>query len=270
MSSSNLIGSTSAPENRRADRTPSELKTIVQIKESEDISWREVTRVATVSRNGAGFSLSRPCTMGRLVTLVMPLDPDLRAYDENEKVYPIMGIVQYCNEGMIDGEKVFHVGVGFIGKLIPESFKADPTQSYRICGMTKAGLWEITEAGSEFKNRKQPRYWFALGVTITLLQKAEKPTSKEETVTKNVGTGGASVACSLDATVGDKVKFACKELDFYSIAIVRNRKAGMDSEAPTLHLEFVDAEFPIDRVIAARTSPSSTEASKIRINLTSD
>ncbi|MEO6654705.1 MAG: hypothetical protein ABIO36_01340 [Pyrinomonadaceae bacterium] len=258
MSFSNLIGSTSAPENRRADRAPSELKTIVQIKEGEDVTWKEVTKVATVSRNGAGFCLSRPCIMGRLISLVMPLNPDLRAYDEKEEVYPVMGIVQYCNEGLINGERVFHVGVGFIGKQIPESFKADPKQSYRIIGMTKAGLWEITEAESEFKNRKQPRYWFALGVTITLLQKAGKSTSKEETVTKNVGTGGASVACSLDAAVGDKLKFACKELDFYAIAVVRNRKIEKGSEVPTLHLQFVDAEFPIDRVIAARTSPSSS------------
>ncbi|MEO6051084.1 MAG: hypothetical protein ABIP78_07105 [Pyrinomonadaceae bacterium] len=180
----------------------------------------------------------------------MPLDPDLRAYDENEEVFPVMGIVQYCNEGMIDGEKVFHVGVGFIGKQIPESSKADPTQSYRISGMTKAGLWEITEAESEFKNRKQPRYCFALGVTTTLLQKAEKPTSREETITKNIGAGGASVVCSLDAVVGDKVKFACKELDFYAIAVVRNRKTGKDSEVPTLHLQFVDAEEHLPRFSA--------------------
>jgi hypothetical protein len=252
MGSNNSLPAATAPENRRVDRVPTELKTIVQVKEGDDETWKEVTKVTTVSRNGAGFSLPRPCKVGRLVTLVMPLDPDLRAYDEDRELYPVMAIVQYCNQGMVDGEPVYHVGVGFVGKQIPESFKADPTQSYRICGMKKDGLWEIAEADSQFKNRKQPRYWLSLPVTISLLQKAEQAVSREETVTKNIGSGGASVACNLMAGVGDKVKFACKELDFYALARVRNRKI-QKNETPTLHLEFIDDEFPIEKVIASKT-----------------
>lgn len=237
------------------DRVDSELKTIVQVKESETETWKEVTKVNTVSRNGAGFSLPRPVTVGRLVTLVMPLDPELRAYDEDKELYPVLGLVQYCNKGMADGETVYHVGVGFVGKNIPESFKADPTQSYRISGMKKDGLWEVTEAESQFKNRKQPRYWISLPVTISLLQRAEQPIAREETYTKNIGAGGVSVACSLTAGIGDKVKFACKEIDFYAVAVVRNRKVPA-KDSPTLHLQFIDAELPVEKVIATRTAVS--------------
>ena len=246
------VPTSTAPEHRRLERSPAELQTIVQVKESENETWKEVTRVTTVSRNGAGFSLPRPCKVGRLVTRVMPLEPDLRAYDEDKELYPVMGLVQYCNQGMVDGESVYHVGVGFVGKNIPESYKADPTQSYRICGMRKDGLWEIAEADSQFKNRKQPRYWISLPVTISLLQKAEQPIAREETYTKNIGAGGVSVACSLTAGIGDKVKFACRELDFYAIAIVRNRKTPKN-ESPTLHLEFIGAELPVEKLIAMRT-----------------
>jgi len=188
------VPSITAPEHRRLERSPAELKTIVQVKESENETWKEVTRVTTVSRNGAGFSLPRPVKVGRLVTLVMPLDPDLRAYDEDKELYPVMGLVQYCNQGMVDGENVYHVGVGFVGKNIPDSFKADPTQNYRIVGMKKDGLWEISEADSQFTHRKPPRYWISLPDTISLLQKAEQPIAREETYTKNIGAGGVSVA----------------------------------------------------------------------------
>jgi len=237
---------------RVVERVPTELKTIVQVKESDAESWKEVTRVATISRSGAGFTLPRPCTVGRLVTLVMPLDPDLRAYDHDKELYPVMGLVQYCNEGLVDGQRVYHVGVGFIGKQIPDSFKADPSQSYRISGMTQDGLWEVAEAESQFKNRKKPRYWVTIPVTISLLQKAGQAIDKEETFTKNVGSGGVSVSCTLVAGVGDKVKFACRELDFYAVALVRNRKAAK-GEIPTLHLEFLDSELPIEKVIATKT-----------------
>jgi hypothetical protein len=235
-----------------SSRTDAELKTIVQVKENNSEAWKEVTRVTTVSRNGAGFSLPRPVAVGRLVTLVLPLDPTLRAYDEDKELYPVLGLVQYCNKGIVDGVEIYHVGVGFVGKNMPESYKADPTQNYRISGMRKDGLWEITEAESQFKNRKTPRYWMAMPVTISLLQKAGQPVTREDTYTKNISSGGISVACSLMAGVGDKVKVACRELDFYAVAIVRGRKVS-PKEVPTLHLQFVDAELPIAKVISMRT-----------------
>ena len=227
------------------------MRTIVQVKGSESNSWKEVTEVKSVSRNGAGFMLSRRCVVGRLITLVMPLNPELRAYDFDSKVYPVMGIVQYCNAATVDGEPVYHVGVGFVGKQIPESFKSNPEQSYRINGMTNDGLWEICEADAQFTHREEPRYWMSMGIVVSLIQKEEKSIAREETFTKNIGAGGISVACKLPANVGDKVKVAVKDMNFYAIAVVRNRNAS-DGEMPTLHLEFVDARFPIERIIAAR------------------
>ncbi len=251
-------------ENRRTDRVPTELRTIVQVKESEDESWKEVTKVNTVSRNGAGFSLSRKCEIGRLLTLVMPMPAELRAYDKDKELYPIMGLVQNCYEATADGETVYHVGVALIGKQIPESFTADPQQSYRICGMTKDGLWQIADAETPFKQRKNPRFWIALDVTISLMQKGKKSASsvfKEETTTQNIGASGVSVMCSLEAKVGDRVKFACKEHDFYAIAIVRNRKEP-EGQLMTLHLEFVDDKFPMEKILftmPANPAPSAME-----------
>ena len=253
---------TLVPNSRTTHRLPTELKTIVRVRETTDDAWKEVAVVRTVSRNGAGFSLKRPCTVGRLVMLVMPLDPALRAYDVNEEHYPVMGLVQYCNEGMIDGERVFHVGVGFVGRTIPDSYKADPTQNYHICGMNEDGLWKIAESKTKFKSRKHPRYSVAFDVLISLIRKGgKKEDSKQTTITRNISATGASVVCSLEAEIGDRVKFASKEHDFYSIAIVRNRDEVIDLP-PTLHLEFVDTQFPMEKVYGGMADTTAEKPNK--------
>ena len=233
-------------------RTHSESSATVQVFETPKQSWKETTKVTAVSRSGAGFSLSRKCTVGRLVSVSMPLSPELRAYSYESAMYAVKAIVQYCNEGEIDGKKVYHVGVGFIGKEMPKSFKTDHMQNYRIVGMAKDGMWEITEVKTQFKTRKKPRYWMALKVRISLIEKEKKSVRKEDTVTVNICADGVSVASYLGAKAGDTLKFACKALDFYAMAIVRNRNE-KGKEIPTLHLEFVEAKFPIERLIQART-----------------
>ncbi len=235
-----------AADHRRELRVPTELRAIIQVREGDGEVWKEMVDVSTVSRNGIGFSISRSCVVGRLISIVMPMPRDLRAYDVEDELYPVMGIVQYCNQGMVGSTKVFHVGAGFIGKNIPESFRANPIQNYRITGMNKEGLWEVIEAGLRFQNRKNPRYWISIPVTIALIQKDDKSLVREETFTRNLGARGVSVASSLEANVGDKVKFACKGLDFFAIGVVRNVTAGED---PTIHLEFLEDEFPIKKVI---------------------
>lgn len=236
---------------RIESRIFSDLAAIIQVTEKNGHTWKELADISTVSRNGAGFTLSRPCVVGRLINIVLPLPPELRAYDVNEELYPVTAIVQYCNEGMDGGEKIFHVGAGFVGKNMPESFEADPTQSYRITGMNRDGLWEITESRRQFQNRKDPRFWISMPVTVALIQKEDKSIIREETYTKNVSAGGVSIASSLNASVGDKVKFACKGLNFYAMGVVRNIIPG---DSPTVHLKFLDNEFPIDKVIRMQTA----------------
>jgi len=249
MSVASELGEVVHFNNRVLDRAPVALQAVVQVKESQKDTWKEVTDVKSVSRNGAGFMLTRPCVVGRLVTMVLPLEPDLRAYDHDKELYPVMGIVQYCNSAMVNGEKKYHVGVGFIGKNIPESFKKDPNQSFRILGMSKEGMWQVIEADREFKNRKDPRFWISVGITVS----AVRSRVKEVTHTKNVSARGLSIASALDAAVGEKVKLACPELDFYAFAVVRNRNR-RKGDTPTLHLELLENEFPIDKLIASQSA----------------
>lgn len=251
-----ITDSNNSEEKRGTDRVDLNLKAIVQIKDGPDETFKEVTQITTVSRNGAGFSLSRPCPIGRLVTIVLPMPEEYRVYDKGEELYPVLGVVQNCYKSMSKGTEVFHYGVAFIGKSIPDSFKSDPTQNYRIEGMREDGMWRVVEAGTQFKTRKHQRIWERIEVTITLLDQRTKTALKEVTFTQNVGAKGTAVESKLNAKIGDKIKFQCKELDFFSLAVVRNRKENKNKPT-TLHLEFTDGLLPIEKVIARQyTAPS--------------
>jgi hypothetical protein len=234
-------------ENRTADRAAVRLKAVVQVKESDQDVWKEMVELLTVSKNGAGFQLSRPVAIGRLVSIVCPMPAELRAYDLDSDVYPVLGLVQYCNSSTVDGKTMFHVGVGFIGKQLPDSYRSDPTQGYRINGMRPDGLWTITESAADFKKRRDARYWISIPVSISLVRRSDR----EDTITTNLSASGASVVCSLDVAVGEKVKFACKDINFYSIAVVRNRRVA-DGQATTIHVQFETPNFPVERIRQAQ------------------
>lgn len=237
-------------DNRNAHRSATQLRTIVQVKEGEGEAWKEVTIVNTVSKNGAGFTLTRKCHVGRLVMLVMPMPVHLRAYDLDAELYPVVGLVQYCNPATIDGEKLFQVGVAFIGKQIPDSYKENPAQGYMMSGVADDGLWKVTEAGTAYRARKDQRFWVPVDVTVTLIKSKNKENSKEATVTQNISASGASMPCSLEVKVGDRVKFGSKEHDFYALASVRNVKENGDAP-PTIHIEFEDSKYPMEKILFA-------------------
>jgi len=242
-----------------------EPKTVVQVRESEYEVWNESVDVNIYSRFGAGFTLSRACTVGRLVSLLISLPPELRVFDKSEKLYSVVGLVQHCNKTMVAGRTAYHVGVGFVGKEFPDSYIIDPKQNYRVSGTTIDGLWKITEAEAQLHSRRCSRFWLQLEVTISLIDITTKSIIKEQTVTKNLGASGAAVDCALDAKVGDKVKFACRDLDFYAIAVIRNRRL-LDGWVSTYHLEFVDARFPVERLVyIGRAVPEQNAAQSSRL-----
>ena len=198
---------TTSVDARTTPRTSHDIGTMIQIFENGE-TWNESAHVTSLSRNGAGFSTARECTVGRLIKLEIPMPSELRAYDESEDIYPVMGIVQHCNCVAYNGENVYQVGVALIGKNPPESFENNPLQNYRISGMSEDGFWNVTDAEMPFKGRKTPRFSIALDVTISLIQTHDRSIAKETTVTKNIGSGGAAVVSTLKARVGDKVKIA--------------------------------------------------------------
>ncbi len=230
---------------------------MVCVKESGTEFWKEVTDIVSVSRTGAGFTLKRPCSVGRLVLLKTTLPRELRVYDHEAKLYSIIGLVQFCHPVTTeDGTTLYDIGVGFIGNVTPESFKKDPKQSYRITGTSPDGMWRIMEVDSPFKDRRHPRYQVKLPVLLTIIGEQDRTLAQERGMTANVGIGGASVVTTLKGKVGVKVKFACSAFDFYSMAVIRGIRQN-ESGPGLLHLQFIGEEFPIDRMLVGQMSTDS-------------
>lgn len=246
---------TAAFKNGDSAGTATELPTIVQVRESSDTAWNETTTVTAVSRNSAGFCLSRPCVVGRLISLVLAMPDEFRAYDKGRDLYPVTAIVESCYKATVDGKVVYQVRVGLTGKHEPESFTEDPCQSYRIVGMRSDGLWRITEADEDFKSRGASRFSVTSQVTVSFVRKGElaaRPASgKEVCFTKDISASGVQLPCNLRVTEGEKVKVEFKKHDFQAIAIVRSRKESK-GKVPILHLEFIDQKFPIERILLRR------------------
>ncbi|MEO7539903.1 MAG: PilZ domain-containing protein [Pyrinomonadaceae bacterium] len=262
--------SKSETEHRTSERAATDIQAIIQFKESSDETWKEVTNLSSISKSGCSFELTRPCPVGRLVTIVTPLPEGLRAYDDKEPLYPVIGLIQHCYEVTAEGETLYRLGAAFVGKSFPDSYKADPLQNYHICGTNPTGLWRITESGKKFQVRNASRFWITMDVTITWIQTEKRSHSKEETVTMNISATGASVLSSLNVKVGDRLKFASKKHDFYTIGIVRNRRDRTD-KLPIIHLEFIDRRFPVEKLSVPNVSavtdlesedPSSTGAGR--------
>ncbi len=244
-------------ESRVEDRSSANIEAVIQGKD-DDESWKELVHITTVSKQGAGFSLSRECSVGRLLVMVIKMPYEFRLYDHFEDVYPVLAVVQHCYATTRAGLPVFNIGVAFIGKRIPETYKANPGQCYRITGMNKEGLWEIVEAANSFKTRRHSRFARRLEVTISTRDKEKRETAKHKVFTKDISVGGMSVWGPLVAQVGDRVKISSEAHNFYSIALVRNRVDNTEDETKSLvHFEFEGVEFPVGRLHPNSVRPAA-------------
>ncbi|MDQ3800328.1 MAG: PilZ domain-containing protein [Acidobacteriota bacterium] len=242
-------------EKRQTGRASISLSSVVKGRESKDSFWKEVTEVTSVSATGAGFQLRRECRAGQLLSLMIPMPPRLRCYDYEKQLYRVWGLVQHCSpissvsgENSGGGSADYYVGVAFIGKDAPPDYFENPSQSYRLSGIGEDGLWKIARAERAFVNRRHARFWTSIDVSIGVLDpRQEMVIQDEKTRTENISLSGAAVYSNLEVNVGDFVKFTSDTYNFDALAVVRNRRARPD-EPSKLHLEFVDANFPVEGI----------------------
>jgi PilZ domain len=232
---------------RSNERISLSISAVVKAKESNESSWKETTELISMSRSGAGFYIARQCEVGRLVSLLMPMPRHLRCYDTDKELYRVWGLVQHCSQVSGDGEVSFHVGVAFVGKKVPASYYDNPLQSYRIAGMSEDGTWKIVESKTDFVVRRHPRYWVSLEIMLSALDSEKNMITDEKAATENISLSGAAIYSDLDVNIGDSVNFDCIPHNFSALAIVRNRQT-YEYELPKLHLEFINAIFPVEEV----------------------
>lgn len=233
--------------NQRTERISLALSAVVKGKTDKETFWKEKTDLISMSRSGAGFYLTHKCEVGQLISLMMPMPKHLRCYDVDRELYRVWGLVQHCSPVSGKASAEFHVGVAFIGKQVPASYNENPAQSYRIAGMNEDGTWRIIEAKTSFVIRRHPRYYVALDIYLSTVDAERNLVMDEMAITENISLSGAAIFSKLDVNVGDSVNFDSIQHNFSATAIVRNRQ-DEGYQMPLLHLEFINAEFPVGEV----------------------
>lgn len=219
----------------------------VIVKGIENENWEENSHVISVSKNNLGFTLNRQCNIGNLLWLdTLDNNKSLGQSDENQKV--LWGIVQRCTSlGENNSPQIYHIGLALIGYDPPSSFVSNPSQYYRICGISYNGFWKVEETEKEFITRKHPRYLASIEVFIGLLNDTFNLEGGEKVLTENISFGGAAVYSNLEVEIGDCVKFISAQHEFSALSVVRNITRYTTGKQK-IHLEFVAGKFPLERL----------------------
>lgn len=236
------------PPKQRAGLISMSVHAVVKARDKDDGQWKEGADLVSVSATGASFDLPRPCEVGTLVSLVIALPAHLRCYDHDKEFYRVWGLVQHCESVTADDPANFHIGVAFIGKHPPRSYRNNPHQTYRISGVGKEGMWSVDESKTSFKKRADVRFWKPVDLYLALIDTKDGATGGERTVSENVSRRGAAVFTTLDVGIGDRVKFISAEYDFSGLAVVCSRQVA-DGDRTRLHLKFVEATFPVETLM---------------------
>lgn len=235
---------------RRRSRIPLSLPIRVYCRESLECEWTEQTRLVDVTHFGAGFTLTRPVEVGRLIHLTMPLPQQLRCYDHNEPMYEIWGLVRHIfaipNTGP-EQQVLFRIGVAFVGKEPPLSYQENPTLRYdpEEVEVGQKTRWKLGPKPLP-KRRRETRLIIPLEVLVETLDEHGKPLSREYTVTETISTLGTCVPTSLDVNVGQVLKISSANDQVSTFAAIRSRNTSPDG-VTRLGLEFIGSPWPLDR-----------------------
>ncbi|PYT01700.1 MAG: hypothetical protein DMF63_02315 [Acidobacteria bacterium] len=180
---------------------------------------------------------------------MLPLPPHMRTYDFEKEMYAVWGLVQHCEQlTASEGPLCYHLGVAFIGQDCPENYDENPSQHYRICGVTDEGMWRVEEAKTPFKKRRDVRFWKTVDLYLALIDRKDGSIGGERTTAENVSRSGAAVFTTLNVSIGDRVKFISEQYDFSGLAVVCNQQATEDGRKK-LHLKFVENTFPVETLM---------------------
>jgi hypothetical protein len=208
-------------EARRALRLPVR----VQGFDADGAPWDEMTITDETSLGGVSFHLQHAVATGEVVLLSLPLPKHFRRFDLAAPVYRVHALVRTA----ADESGSFRVGALFLGKEPPRDF-----------GQNRARKRHVTpsEHAAELSDRRRrPR----LGVILTWrLRRSDG--EEEQTVTENLGTGGARVVTTLPVRAGEVVFVEELGGTFQARAEVRGVYVA-DDQAARLNLRFLSDEL---------------------------
>ena len=234
---------------RRVRRLPLTLPIRVFCRESDEYHWTEKSRLIDVSHFGAGFTLTRPVDVGRLIQLMIPLPHQLRCFDHTEPTYSVWSLVRHAapiSKVSAEGSTLFRIGVGFVGKEAPLSYDQDPAVRFEPLPV-KAGqnsLWKLGKHRSA-QQRRETRLVIPLEVMVETLDESGKPAMQEYTVTETISSLGTCIPTSMDVGVGRIVKVSSVRDPVSVFAAIRSRE--VSNGVAHLGLEFISGRWPLDK-----------------------
>jgi hypothetical protein len=241
------VEQTSKPTGRHT-RILLKLPIRVLCRESNEYHWTEQSRLVDVSRFGAGFTLTRPVEVGRLIQVTMPLPYQLRSFDHTEPKYAVWSLVRHLSaiqRAPLQESALFRLGVGFIGKRPPAGYERDPTLRYEPINSGESSMWQLRVCRPAGQ-RRESRLLIPLEVMVETLGENGNPVRQEFTVTETLSSLGACIPTNLDVGVGHILKVS-SVIDQVSIfAVIRSRKTARNG-ITRLGLEFVGERWPLQR-----------------------
>lgn len=232
---------------RIRERLALHLPVRVQVRETPDFEWTEITRLTNVTPFGAGFPLKRPTEKGRLLYMTIPMPRQLRVFDHVEDQYRVWAVVRYMKAAVAEKRTVFNIGVAFIGKRPPASFEKEPWKRYDISTsafQALAAAEDILKPLPSADQRAHTRHNIAVDMRLELVDIDGEVITTEHTVTENISTKGATLFTTLDIPLGRFIRLTSDQHGITTHAAIRSRSTGTDG-IPRIHVEFIDKEWPL-------------------------
>ena len=232
---------------RIRERLALHLPVRVQVRETPDFEWTEITRLTNVTPFGAGFPLKRPTEKGRLLYMTIPMPRQLRVFDHVEDQYRVWAVVRYMKAADSQHGTVFNIGVAFIGKRPPASFENQPWKRYDISTsafQALAAADDILKPLPSADQRAHTRHNIAVDMRLELVDIDGEVITTEHTVTENISTKGATLFTTLDIPLGRFIRLTSDQHGITTHAAIRSRSTGTDG-IPRIHVEFIDKEWPL-------------------------
>ena len=240
-------------------RTRLRLKLPIQVvcRETPDYQWTEKSSLIDVSHFGAGFTLTRPIDVGRLIKITIPLPHQMRCFDHSEPMYSVWSVVRHATPmPSPDRSKpsLFRIGVGFVGKEPPLSYALDPTIRYEplLVNVPRTTLWMLGRH-LPAEQRREPRLNIPLEVLLEALDGSGRAVLWEHVVTETISSLGACIPTNLDVGVGRILRVTSAKNWVSIYAAIRSRIVAADGLA-RLGVEFIDGRWPLQSLEAARQS----------------
>jgi hypothetical protein len=177
--------------------------------------------------------------------MTIPMPRQLRVFDHIEDQYRIWAIVRYAKTTLVENQTVFDIGVAFIGKHPPASYEKEPWKRYDIANSAFQAAKSAEEILRPFADqRTSTRHAIAVDMRIEVVDENGKVVEREQTVTENISTKGATLFTTLEIPPGRFVRLTSEQYRITAHAAIRACSTGADG-VPRIHVEFIDTEWPL-------------------------